>query len=79
MSIQTIDHSPQDVLHRLDIMLDELLALRRIVQKMVQSEQKEDFVSSLAGSLGPANEDEMAYFNQFDVTWQRFADEPTNS
>ncbi len=33
-----------------------------------------DLVSQLAGSLGPAQPDELEYFNSFDLTWQRFAE-----
>ena len=76
MTIQTIDHSPHAILHRLDTILNELLELRQAVQKMVTNEHPEDLVATLAGSLGPAAPDEMAYFNQVDVTWQRFANEP---
>jgi hypothetical protein len=78
MMIQTVEHSPRVILQRLDVVLNELLALRKTVQEMAQAEQHEDLVATLAGSLGPAQPDEVDYFNQFDVTWQRFADEPTN-
>jgi hypothetical protein len=75
-SIHTNEHSPQAILQRLDAVLTELLALRKTVQEMAKAEQNEDMVATLAGSLGPAQADELDYFNQFDVTWQRFADEP---
>lgn len=75
MAIQTPDNSPRAILQRLDVVLHELLTLRQVVQTMVQEEPKEDIVSALAGSLGPSSSGEAEYFNTFDVTWQRFADE----
>jgi len=67
MALQTIDHSPKAILHRLDVILDELLALRQVVQQMGETKPDEDLVDRLAGSLGPAAPDEMTYFNQLDV------------
>ena len=78
MAIQMLDNSPRAILQRLDVVLHELLTLRQVVQTMVQEEPKEDLVSVLAGSLGPAAPDEAEYFNTFDITWQRFADEQDN-
>lgn len=79
MSLQTLDHSPQAILRRLDIVLNELLTLRQAVQKLAKAETKSvDMVSKLAGSLGPAAPDELDYFNTLDVTWQRFDDEQDN-
>lgn len=78
MTIKMPDHSPQMILQRLDTILDEILSLRQEVQRMIESEQQEDLVATLSGSLGPAAPDETAYFNQIDVTWQRFADEFTD-
>lgn len=75
MALQTLDNSPRALLQRLDTVLQELLALRQVVQTMVQEEADEDLVSALAGSLGPAAPDEAQYFNTFDITWQRFADD----
>ncbi len=79
MTIQTLNHSPQAILRRLDLVLNELLVLRQAVQALAQAEpQSEDFVTTLAGSLGPAAPDEMEYFKTFDITWQRFITEQDN-
>ncbi|MEZ4711944.1 MAG: hypothetical protein R3A44_32460 [Caldilineaceae bacterium] len=72
MTFHAIEHSPKAILHRLVLILNKLLALRQVVQHMDEAKASEDLVTALAGSLGPAAPDEMTYFNQFDVTWQRF-------
>ena len=66
MTIQTIDDSPKVILHRLDAILNELLALREAVQKMAQTDLQSEPVPpympvKLAGLWqdAPINEDDI--------------------
>jgi len=42
MALQTLNHSPQAILQRLDVILNELLVLRKAVRARGQEEQQTD-------------------------------------
>ncbi|MCE7984218.1 MAG: hypothetical protein DYG89_23840 [Caldilinea sp. CFX5] len=76
MKVQLPNNSAKAILQRLNAELREPQTLCQAVQAMPQEQSGGDLVAVLAGSLGPAVSGEAELFNTFELTWQRFTDEP---
>jgi hypothetical protein len=74
MTTQTVMQAPTDMalLAQLDAILAEVQELRAVIQKRRSATAAIDFVAQLSGTLGPAAADEMEFFRDNNLDWERF-------
>ena len=67
--MQTLDHSPETILRRIDAIIRELEELRGMVLRSQVEPANDNLAQQLYGILGQGNWDEY----DLDLDWQRFS------